>query len=318
MENRNDSDIDDLPPPLPAVEIGAAVAGAADGNGVNSTQVLLKCVQQLQAGQHQQTKLIRELHSKVDGLVVANKGLKAEIASMGKALPQDGVKKREAAKKYASKKEAAMKEAAAAVAVVAQKVLSEAGPGQTPDEEIESIIAARKIKGGWPVRKSTVKGFSQEEDLIKVRFHHSEKYQHIPVRIPKTDQNKDGTKPCKLCSDGKIRRKTTWMCATCEVPLCTRPLMDEDGSCLTHHTRWHSARDLILEHQTCHEDLKNGRESRKRARGSTADAEVSSPEQKKIKLVDGVVEAEGANNGAEDEVLAAKEEDEEQVVGVGV
>ena len=56
------------------------------------------------------------------------------------------------------------------------------------------------------------------------------------------------------------------MCATCEVPLCTRPLMDEDGSSLTHHARWHNVRDLIAEHKTCHEDLKTGRESRKRAR----------------------------------------------------
>lgn len=52
------------------------------------------------------------------------------------------------------------------------------------------------------------------------------------------------------------------------VPLCTRPLMDEDGSALTHHTRWHNVRDLISEHKRCHEELKNGREMRKRARGS--------------------------------------------------
>mmetsp|Transcript_19955 Transcript_19955/g.42818 ORF Transcript_19955/g.42818 Transcript_19955/m.42818 type:complete len:136 (+) Transcript_19955:704-1111(+) len=101
---------------------------------------------------------------------------------------------------------------------------------------------------------------------MKIRFHHSEKYQHIPIRIPKTEKNKDGTKPCKLCSGGRIRRKTTWMCATCEVPLCTRPLMDEDGACLTHHARWHSAKDLMAEHKRCHAGLKNGRESRKRVR----------------------------------------------------
>jgi len=311
------TNIDDLPPPLPETQTGSTVAvDHINGNGANNTQILFKCVQQLQAGQRHQTNLIQELHSKINGLVVANKGLKAEIVLL--SSPNDGSKK--VAKKYASKKEAAMKEAAAAVAAVAQRVLSEAGPGQTPDEEIEAIVATRKTAGGWPVRKGTVKGFSQDEDLIKIRFHHSEKFQHIPVRIPKTAQNKDGTKPCKLCSDGKIRRKTTWMCATCEVPLCTRPLMDEDGSCLTHHTRWHSARDLVLEHKKCHEDLTRGRESRKRVKEVNAEVGVTSPEAKKKKLEENAAEAEGGNNGAGDEIVVAKleEEDEEQVIGVGV
>ena len=99
-----------------------------------------------------------------------------------------------------------------------------------------------------------------------------------PVRIPKTDKNKDGTKPCKLCSEGKIRRKTTWMCATCEVPLCTRPLMGEEpetegGGVLTHHARWHAARDLVAEHMKVHGLLKEGRESRKRSRDSMSGME---------------------------------------------
>lgn len=70
-----------------------------------------------------------------------------------------------------------------------------------------------------------------------------------------------------MCSEGKVRRKTTWMCAVCEVPLCTRPLMDEDPGALTHMMKWHSVRDLISEHKKCHDELKNGRETRKRARG---------------------------------------------------
>ena len=42
--------------------------------------------------------------------------------------------------------------------------------------------------------------------------------------------------------------------------------MDEDGSAQTHHARWHSVRDLASEHRRCHDELKNGRESRKRAK----------------------------------------------------
>ena len=55
------------------------------------------------------------------------------------------------------------------------------------------------------MKHSTINSFCVQEDLVKVRFHHSEKYQHIPVRIPKTEKNKDGTKPCKMCSEGKTR-----------------------------------------------------------------------------------------------------------------
>lgn len=147
---------------------------------------------------------------------------------------------------------------------------------------MDAIIEARKRKGQWPVKHSTLNCFSAQEELIKVRFHHSEKYQHIPIRIPKTDKNKDGTKPCKLCSEGKVRRKTTWMCATCEVPLCTRPLMDEDGSALTHHTAWHTERDLVAEHKRCHDTLKNGRESRKRSR-DIAEGDVAADDTEELK-----------------------------------
>lgn len=57
------------------------------------------------------------------------------------------------------------------------------------------------------------------------------------------------------------------MCATCEVPLCTRPLLDEGGQAIPHHARWHSCQNLIEEHKICHAELKNGRDSRKRSRG---------------------------------------------------
>jgi len=216
--------------------------------------MLLGGVQQLQAGQSHSNELMQKLQKTVltsramiNELVVANNELREELIRIKQAYQCDMCKKKEAA-------------------TVVRHMVSVAG--QTPDTEIDQIIEARKSKGTWPVKHATLNCFSVQQDLIKVRFHHSEKYQHIPIRIPKTEKNKDGTKPCKLCSEGKIRRKTTWMCATCEVPLCTRPLMDEDGSSLTHHARWHSTRDLIAEHKKCHENLRDGRESRKRARES--------------------------------------------------
>jgi hypothetical protein len=137
--------------------------------------------------------------------------------------------------------------------------------GQTTDELIDTLIEGRERKNQWPIRTGAVTSFSRDPDLIKIREHHSNKYQHIPIRIPKTDKNKDGTKPCKLCSEGKIRRKTTWMCAVCEIPLCTKPLMGEAAaSSSTHFALWHSEKDLGPVHKRCFEELKSGRESRKR------------------------------------------------------
>ena len=70
--------------------------------------------------------------------------------------------------------------------------------------------------------------------------------------------------------------KTTWMCATCEVSLCTRPLIGEETGegkgVSTHHARWHLARDLVSEHIKAHSALKDGRESRKRSRESISQA----------------------------------------------
>ena len=81
--------------------------------------------------------------------------------------------------------------------------------------------------------------------------------------------------------------------------------MGEEGGGLTHHTRWHSARDLVLEHHRCHEDLRTGREARKRAKeAATADrGDAEAPPLKKEKVEDGADEGAGehgpgANGGA--------------------
>jgi hypothetical protein len=50
----------------------------------------------------------------------------------------------------------------------------------TTDEEIDVIIEARRSKGQWPVKRNTYKQFTNDEELIKVRFHRSQKYPHLP------------------------------------------------------------------------------------------------------------------------------------------
>lgn len=50
----------------------------------------------------------------------------------------------------------------------------------TTDEDIDAIIESRKSKGQWPVKRNTYKQFTNDEELIKVRFHRSQKYPHLP------------------------------------------------------------------------------------------------------------------------------------------
>jgi len=247
-----------------AIEAAVGAATEAIHFDQDDSKSLIACIRGLQEGQTQQTQLIQKLHKTVlntrtiiNELIVTQNELKDEIqklkAPASPALPVTV---------------ATCENCKSTVTNPDDLLAPTNAPPLTPDEEIDAIIESRQRKSQWPVKHSTLNCFSVQQDLVKLRFHHSEKYQHIPVRIPKTDKNKDGTKPCKLCSEGKVRRKTTWMCATCEVPLCTRPLMGEEGGVMTHHARWHTARDLVAEHNSVHFSLKNGREQRKRDRDS--------------------------------------------------
>jgi hypothetical protein len=259
--------------------IEAAVNATADAItfDLDDSKSLIACIRGLQEGQTQQTQLIQKLHKTVlntrtiiNELIVTQNELKDEIEK----LKGTGTTTTPSTVATCENCKCLVTNPATVVTATAQIHGASAvgGAPLTPDEEIDHIIAERVRKSQWPVKHSTLNCFSVQADLVKLRYHHSEKYQHIPIRIPKTEKNKDGTKPCKLCSEGKVRRKTTWMCATCEVPLCTRPLMgeeaDETGGVMTHHSRWHMARDLVAEHAKVHAALKDGRENRKRSRES--------------------------------------------------
>ena len=130
----------------------------------------------------------------------------------------------------------------------------------TTDEEIDSIIHQKKVDQQWPVHR--LKKWIEEQDLQKIRLHRSLKHNHVPIRIPRNDKNKEGRLICKLCSGGKCNRNTTWMCTVCEVPLCI-DRVDGDSS-LTHHILWHRALDLEVEHEKCNALLKERRLEKKR------------------------------------------------------
>jgi hypothetical protein len=259
----------------------------------SDSKSLIQCIRGLQEGQTQQTQLIQKLHKTVlntrtiiNELIVTQNELKDEIERLkSPSVPSPPAP-------------AATPSSIAAPAPAQTTIQVQSTAGSSPDDEIDAIIDARARKSQWPVKHSTLNCFSVQQDLVKLRFHNSAKYQHIPVRIPKTEKNKDGTKPCKLCSEGKVRRKTTWMCAVCEVPLCTRPLMGEEsaeGGVTTHHARWHSARDLVAEHVRVHALLRDGRESRKRNRESMIEehhAMLESPDEKIEESLEMQVQAE--------------------------
>lgn len=200
--------IDDLPPPLPEAAAAQPMALAVDSA---SSQALLEGVQQLQAGQAHQIDLIQKLHktvltsrSMINELVLSNNELKVELLKIKNTVQCDGCKKKDTA--FAAQTMATLSVAGEGKCheclMILYFCIFHLTPnslyvflpcclsGQTPDEEIDNIIESRKRKQAWPVKHSTLNCFSVQQDLVKIRFHHSEKYQHIPVRIPKTEKNK--------------------------------------------------------------------------------------------------------------------------------
>lgn len=181
-----------LPPTLPDAEVEIDTAetempdtedhDAAIEAAVNATEAiafdmddsksLIACIRGLQEGQMQQTQLIQKLHKTVlntrtiiNELVVTQNELKDEIERL--KLPGTPATV------------ATCENCKSTVAAPAASVHITAA-GSTPDEEIDAIIEARQRKSQWPVKHSTLNCFSVQQDLVKLRFHHSEKYQHIP------------------------------------------------------------------------------------------------------------------------------------------
>lgn len=205
-------------------------------------KILLK--NQLLVGQQRQTELIQTLHknsladrTKIDNLIVTQNELKEELDNLKRILHS-------------------------------VNIISE-----HKDMEINTIIQAWRHKNNWPIKYNTLRCFSVQDDLAKVRKHRSDKHQHVPVRIDKTANNKTGDKACVLCSDSKDRRRSKWMCSTCEVPLCTRVILGEEGGSRSHHDLWHSAKDIMEEHKRCHQMLLDSRENKKKLAKTGNDAD---------------------------------------------
>lgn len=130
----------------------AAAAATAndnpDGLTLNNadSRALLQYVRSLQEGQTHQIQLIMKLNktvlttrSMINELIVTQNELKEEVERLKASSLCDGCKLK---------------------AETAPPLPLPTVAGQTPDEEINAIIEARRRKGTWPVKLSTVNCFS--------------------------------------------------------------------------------------------------------------------------------------------------------------
>eukprot|EP00804_Cyclotella_cryptica_P019056 CCRYP_014455-RA/>CCRYP_014455-RA protein AED:0.26 eAED:0.26 QI:0/-1/0/1/-1/1/1/0/564 len=278
--DEDDRDLHDamtLDDPLNAPLILEEDAIQVDDGDIRS---MAACIKQLQAQQRQQTQLILALRDTLHDVVAAQSKLQGDLHALAKGrggnISTDSSKRPPAANsKPATARTSSLLPATATVAAAttskqphhaallyeANSLLPPTEPSDTTDEQIDQILHDKQSQhGSWPVHR--LKKWIEEADLQKIRLHRTEKHAHVPIRIPRTDKNKEGRLICKLCSGGKCNRNTTWMCSTCEVPLCI-DTVDGDGE-QTHHVRWHRCLDLREEHLRCNALLRGRREGKKR------------------------------------------------------
>lgn len=261
----------------------------------NDSTSMLNAIKALQHTQRQQTGIILAMREMIHELQMDQSSKPAEYAAAGAAanahteggsaaqLKSSAAKQRQ---KLPLGTPYPIKYQAALIATQLQSSLPDEGHPpvfDTTDEHIDSIIHNKKNgeMPCWPAHR--LKKWIEEEDLQKIRLHRSVKYAHVPVRIPRTDKNKEGRLICKLCSGGKCNRNTTWMCSTCEVPLCVDTV---DGDMhLTHHVLWHRCVDLREEHERCNALLRERRMEKKRGGGIRIEERPS----KRERLMGGVL-----------------------------
>ena len=235
------------------------------------------------AQQAEQMQLMAAMQASIDNLTKVNADMKEEVAALKSGQIRTKFK-------YLNKGEGG-----------ATTETWTTRPGETDDAEIEEIIESRKAARTWPLKRGFIKGFTKEVDLMKIRFHNSDKHCHKPVRIPKMENadgtygsgNKEGRLICRLCSGGKANRNTSWMCSTCQVPLCVDYQGSPDHSC---HYRWHSCDDLISQHEIVNGMLKAKRENKKRSGNVTDIHEGIIPKIPKVDTAGGVHHAASAVN----------------------
>lgn len=234
-------------------------------------------IQQLQDQQSEQAQMILNMQTTIHNLVNKQAQLEEEVEGLKRGEWMAQGPKRTATGRVGHKE---------SEVDATQTLLSGGirGIGTFEDAEIDRIIESRKQRKAWPLKRKYCSSFTQEVDLLKIRCHKSIKHAHKAIRIPKVESNgecglgnKEGRLICRLCSGKTINRNTSWMCATCLVPLCVDIKNgDSETSC---HARWHGCQDLVAVNATLNAALKERRESKKRARADMEAEEAQHQQQ---------------------------------------
>ncbi|KAL7476981.1 hypothetical protein ACHAW6_004164 [Cyclotella cf. meneghiniana] len=194
-----------------------------------------------------------------------------------------------------------------------QHLLSQPSPIHRPpstDAEIDAILSTRTKSDQWPVHRKPCHAFTHDPDLVKLRFHRSDKYRHVPVHIPGDGVRKENRVRCKLCMSADKKsclRNTTFMCAVCRVPLCVKCLFNEEKDIRkTHFARWHSAVDLVEENRRCCGEVWESREEgrRKKAEEGLEKREEESSEKREEESLEKTEEE--AAIGSKEDVAAVE------------
>ncbi|KAL7550430.1 hypothetical protein ACHAWF_016002 [Thalassiosira exigua] len=259
----------------------AAAAAAAAADGEIQSIALEENLRKLQEQQIEQTQLIMGMQSMINHLSAKQTELEGELDDLknGRWVVKAEPRPRRTAKRetLATVKDHVPRASSTPSAATPASLLVPTpvpGIAETTDEQIDVIIESLKERKMWPLKRKYCIGFTQEDELFKIRFHRSARYTHMSVRIPKVDSsdgqyghgNKEGRLICRLCSGRTVNRNTSWMCATCCVPLCADVANgDPETSC---HYRWHTCQDLVSVNATLNTALRERRESKKRSRES--------------------------------------------------
>ena len=186
---------------------------------------------------------------------------------------------------------------------VAGPVVGTVGPTNHEALEITNALNELRAKNKFPVKRYRVQAFDEDNGtrkvLKKLRLHSSETIRHKSIPIPVSEQNKEGRKPCALCSKTSkgLKRGTTRMCSVCEVALCRRTFGTDGETC---HSKWHTERNLLECHALRVQMLADHR-ARKQEQGEGA----SSLEEKEM-------EQEEQENGEDEEEGEDDNEDMEE------
>ena len=108
---------------------------------------------------------------------------------------------------------------------------------------LENDFEQYKSKKKWPVQRYKWEKYVNDPVLSSVRKHFSQNLRHKRVPL------KDGKikAKCTLCSKGNYKyRQTSFMCETCEIPLCSHLFGMRQEDCFQ---LWHQCDDLIEEHR---------------------------------------------------------------------